>query len=105
MAHDGVNTIDVQSLAKQQGATLIDVREDDEYRGGHAPDAQLIPLGQVESRIGELPTDHTVYVICASGRRSAQAAETMRQHGIDAVSVEGGTQAWAAADFPIVQES
>lgn len=98
-----MDTIDVQTLAGKSGAPLIDVREPDEYEQGHATGAVLVPMGEVEDRIGEIPTDETVYVICASGRRSAQAAATMRQHGIDAVSVEGGTQAWAAANLPMQQ--
>lgn len=102
MTDHAVPTLDVQTLSTKQPMTLIDVREPDEYREGHAPEARLMPLGEVGDRFGELPIQGPVYVICASGRRSAKAAEAMREHGIDAVSVEGGTQAWAAAGLPIV---
>lgn len=96
-----MDTIDVQRVAEQPDATLIDVREPDEYAAGHARGARLLPLAQVEGSIASIPDDGPVYVICASGRRSAKAAETMRRHGIAAVSVEGGTQAWAAEGLPM----
>ncbi|HEX4867326.1 MAG TPA: rhodanese-like domain-containing protein [Acidimicrobiales bacterium] len=91
--------IDVRELAERRaaGAPLIDVREENEFAEGHAPGAQLIPLGQVAERIAEIPTDQTVYVICRSGGRSGKAVEHLRAHGVDAVNVAGGTLAWVEA--------
>jgi len=91
--------IDVDELAARRtaGAPLIDVREDDEFAEAHVPGAHHIPLGEVVDRIDEVPTDGTVYVICARGGRSAKAAEHYRNLGIDAVNVAGGTLAWIDA--------
>jgi rhodanese-related sulfurtransferase len=52
-------------------------------------------------RMAEIPSDGTLYVICALGGRSRAAAEFLRSNGIDAVNVAGGTNAWVAADFPV----
>jgi rhodanese-related sulfurtransferase len=94
--------IDVAELAERraEGAALIDVREDDEFATARVPGAHHIPLGQVVERIDEVPTDGTVYVICARGGRSAKAVEHYRSQGIDAVNVAGGTLGWIDAGLP-----
>jgi rhodanese-related sulfurtransferase len=94
--------IDVVELAalREAGVPLIDVREDDEYAEARVPGAVHIPLGEVPDRVAEVPTDGTVYVICARGGRSAKAVEHYRSLGIDAVNVAGGTLAWIDAGFP-----
>ena len=79
------------------GAPLFDVRQPDEYEEARAPGAALVPLAEVPERIGEFPTDRTVYVICKSGGRSAKAVEHLRANGVDAVNVDGGTMAWIEA--------
>ena len=91
--------IDVVELVRQRaaGAALIDVREPTEFAEAHVPGATLIPLGEVVERISEVPTEGTVYVICARGSRSAKAVEHYRSLGIDAVNVAGGTLAWIDA--------
>lgn len=62
----------------------------------------LIPLAELHSRMAELPRDECVYVSCASGNRSYTAAGGLAAAGIDAVSVAGGTRAWAAWGWPVV---
>jgi rhodanese-related sulfurtransferase len=98
-----VPEIDVATLAarRDQGRPLIDVRRPDEFEVARAPGAQLIPLGDLVERIDEVPTDGTVYVICATGVRSAKAAAHLRSLGIDAVNVAGGTKAWMEAGLPV----
>ena len=88
--------IDVDELARrhQQGSLVIDVRQPDEYEEGHVPGARLIPLGEVTSRVDEVPTDVPVLVICRTGGRSLKAAEFLRASGRDATNVAGGTLAW-----------
>jgi rhodanese-related sulfurtransferase len=97
-----VPEIDIGELARlrSEGITLVDVREPHEYDEAHVPGAQLIPLGSVPDRVGEVPTDGPVYVICARGGRSRKAAEFYRAQGIDAINVAGGTLAWVDAGEP-----
>lgn len=99
--------IDVVELAvqRQAGAPLIDVREDDEYQDAHVAGARHIPLGEVVDRVGEVPTEGTVYVICARGGRSAKAVEHYRSQGIDAVNVAGGTLGWIDAGQPVDRQA
>lgn len=82
-------------------ATIIDVREPDEYADARVLGATNIPLGTLPDRLAELPTDRTVYVMCLSGGRSARATAFLRGAGIDAVDVEGGISRWYQAGFPI----
>ena len=77
------------------GATVVDVREPGEYVAGHVPGATLVPMGQLASRLGELDKSRPVYVVCASGNRSAAMTDLLRAAGYDAYSVAGGTSAWA----------
>lgn len=101
-------SVDVRQAATQQaqGALLLDVREPGEYAEVHAKDALLIPLGQLQSRVGEIAQykDKPVTVICRSGRRSAHGVEILRSAGFTQVAnVEGGTNAWLGAGLPVVR--
>ena len=94
--------IDVHELAVLgDDIHLIDVREPEEWVEGHVPHARLIPLGDLGGRVDEVPSQGTVYLICRSGARSAHAAGALRERGVDAVNVAGGTDAWRAAGRPI----
>ncbi len=82
-------------------ATIIDVREPDEYADARVSGATNIPLSTLPGRIAEVPSDRTVYVMCLSGGRSARATAFLRDAGLDAVDVEGGITRWYQAGFPI----
>ena len=88
-----------QALA--QGATVLDVREGEEYAAGHLPGARLLPLGVLPVRMHELDQGPPVYVVCQGGGRSAQAAELLSGAGFDARSVSGGTAAWTKSGRPV----
>lgn len=67
--------IDVQEASRRQaaGALVVDVRQPEEWRQGHAPGATLIPLGSLGNRVSEVPRDREVLLICRSGNRSGTA--------------------------------
>lgn len=82
------------------GATVIDVREDGEFRAGHLPGALHISRGQLEARIGGAVADHGDFIVvyCAIGHRSAIAADTLQKLGYTQVaSLAGGLNAYLAA--------
>ena len=85
-------------------AVLLDVREDDEWVAGHAPDATHVPMNEVPARIAEVPEGDPVYVICRAGGRSARVVGFLNQQGRAAVNVGGGMQSWAANGRPMVSE-
>jgi rhodanese-related sulfurtransferase len=96
---------EVLSTDLPDGAFLLDVREDDEWAAGHAPDAVHVRLGDLGARAGELPRDREVYVICRSGARSAYAAQALTGGGWTAVNVSDGMTGWAVAGRPMVSET
>ena len=96
--------ITVDQLAERLaggGAVLFDVRQPDEYEAARVPGAVLVPLGEVPDRVAEFPTGREVLVICKSGGRSAQAVEFLRDRGVDAVNIAGGTMAWVSTGRPV----
>jgi rhodanese-related sulfurtransferase len=85
----------------QEGARLVDVREQNEYDELRAGGAELLPLSEFEARFGELPRDQPLVMICRSGARSARAGQYLLDQGYTSVvNLEGGTLAWAGAGLP-----
>jgi rhodanese-related sulfurtransferase len=94
-------------LINRQDAAVIDVREPQEFRGGHIPNARNIPLGQVAGKVKDLEKlkDKPVLLSCQTGDRSAQAANTLRQAGFAQVyNLAGGMNAWQQASMPVEKE-
>ncbi len=73
-----------------KGAFLLDVREPVELFVERVPDAMNIPLGQLRSRLGELPRDREILIICRSAQRAYYAARILLQNGFRARDISGG---------------
>ena len=69
---------------------LLDVREPMELAVENVPDALNIPIGQLRARLGELPRDREIHVICRSGQRAYLATRILLQHGFKARNISGG---------------
>ena len=81
---------------------VIDARTPGEYAGGHVPGAINIPHMSVVARKEELASDKELVFICQVGQRSALAAEFAAAVGFkDLFNVEGGTEAWIKAGYPV----
>jgi NADPH-dependent 2,4-dienoyl-CoA reductase/sulfur reductase-like enzyme/rhodanese-related sulfurtransferase len=76
------------------GHAILDVREPAETANGAVPGSILIPLHQLRTRWGELPSDRPVDVLCAAGQRAYYAVRLLRQHGVDARNLSGGWSTW-----------
>jgi rhodanese-related sulfurtransferase len=81
-------------------AIMVDVREPEELAEQRVPGTIDIPLGELESRLAEVPTDKPVLVLCRSGNRARPAAATLAAAGYDVSIVDGGIIAWDAAGLP-----
>jgi len=102
-----VPTVEVSQLpvdGEPADGVLMDVREPEEWAAGHAPGAVHLPMTDLPARLGELPGDGTVYVICRSGGRSARVTAYLNANGWEAVNVEGGMLEWQAAGRPMVAD-
>ncbi|MBA3950068.1 MAG: molybdopterin-synthase adenylyltransferase MoeB [Acidobacteria bacterium] len=73
---------------------ILDVREPGEHAIDAIEGSRLIPLGELASRLGEIPRDRAIAAYCAAGMRSAKAAKLLRDKGFQAVSLKGGMAAW-----------
>ena len=82
-------------LWQNKEAIIIDVRTPGEYRDGHIPGVVNIPLDELEKRIGEIPKDKKVVLICRTGSRSAQGTRLLRSKGFNNVyNSTGGMSTW-----------
>lgn len=84
--------------------TVLDVREPAEWAHGRIDGALHIPLMDLVERVGELPTEAQILVVCKVGGRSAQATGFLVQSGIEAINLDGGLLEWAAAGRPMVAD-
>lgn len=93
-----ITKIDVETLQNRlenEEITLLDVREVDEYEGGHIEGAVNAPLSSLNETDLPYPKDEPIYVICRSGNRSAQAAQLLKERGYTEIyDVSGGMIAW-----------
>lgn len=92
-------------MAQRPKPFLVDVRTPDEYRDGHIQGAKLIPLGQLPSRLKELPKNHEIITVCRSGRRSNSAARQLISAGYRASNMKGGMLGWKRAGLPVQKGS
>ena len=89
---------------KYPNLVILDVRDTIEYNLGHLYDSILIPLNDLEARIGELGAYKTsdIIVYCKSGYRSQQASEILGEYGFTKIyNMIGGILAWIDIDYPI----
>ena len=90
-------------------ATVLDVRSPAEYRAGHIPGARLVPVDQLNvSNVADLidgadlRADNPLYLTCHAGVRAEQAAQVLREAGVEHLAlVQGGTEAWEKAGLPV----
>ena len=81
---------------------LVDVREENEFLDVRAPGAALVPTSTFMNRVGELPPDRPLLVVCHLGSRSAAVAGYLIRAGrTDVVNVAGGMDAWQKAGLPV----
>ena len=91
----------------ENGATLIDVREDNEFEAGHARGATHIGRGVIERDIiGKFPDKNQELILyCGGGYRSALAADNLQKMGYtNVLSMAGGWTAWTEADAPTAED-
>jgi rhodanese-related sulfurtransferase len=84
------------------GALLLDVREDDEWAAGHAPEATHLPMSRLGASVSELPKDRLIVCVCHVGARSATVAGALENAGYTTANLTGGMDAWIADGLPVV---
>jgi rhodanese-related sulfurtransferase len=96
--------ISVEQAAKlrENGAFILDVREQSEWDLFHIPGATLIPLGTLPDKLNSLPKDKTIVVYCRTGHRSASGRDILLKAGFTSVtSMAGGVTEWQSKGLPV----
>src|SRR5207244_967778 len=81
---------------RTSGLFVLDVRTSGEFANGHIPNAHLVPVDELEDRLGELPPpDTTMLVTCAAGGRSTAACQLLGEKGyVRLLNLSGGMHTW-----------
>lgn len=87
-----MNRIDIVNKVNNENGQLIDVRSPEQFQADHIDIAKNIPFALLSSRLNEFDKSQRYYIICQKGIRSKQACELLKEHGIEAMSVEGGME-------------
>lgn len=103
--HPHVPTVTVAEVPDPipDDVTVLDVREDEEWRQGHVEGAVHVPLMQLPGRLDEVP-EGQLLVVCKVGGRSMRAVDYLVRLGRDAVNLDGGMLEWVAAGRPLLSE-
>jgi rhodanese-related sulfurtransferase len=94
-------------LIEDDKAILIDVREADEFKGGHIAGAISVPLSSLEDgfKMLDIPKDKTILFQCLKGARGKMACERIQKLGLyqnKMINLEGGIQAWKESGLPVI---
>lgn len=90
-----ISTTELETLLQSdETLNLIDVRETDEFAGGHIKQAKNVPLSEFGAKVNELDRSKPIHVICAAGGRSMNASAYLDSLGFDVVNVDGGMMSW-----------
>ena len=91
-----------KAMVDRGEADLVDVRERWEWMTARIPGATLIPMSEIDRRIGEIASDRPVILYCAVGQRSAAVADALRERGhARAFNIAGGIVAWMNGQYPV----
>ena len=91
-----------ERLAAPDAPWVLDVRNPSEWQQKRIPNANLVPLAELQQRLHEIPAGRQIVVHCAGGYRSAIALSLLEQHGIDhAMDLIGGIAAWEKLSLPL----
>lgn len=86
----------------QDGVFFLDVRTQEEWEDYHIPNTTLVPLDELGSRLGELPENEEIVVVCRSGNRSQSGRDILLNNGFElATSMSGGLTDWRAKGYPV----
>ena len=106
VAHDGpissVGAVEAAAWIRERQAFVLDVRDPWEYVEGRIQGAHSLPQADLALRLAEVPKDHDVLVVCASGNRSLRSAGFLTAVGYTRVTnLDGGTSGWIEAGNPV----
>lgn len=101
-----VSVQEAVQLVNQKQGIFLDVRNQDAFKTASIPQARHLPAADLQSKLGTLPKNKPIIVVCDQGRESARIAGSLRKQGYaDAVSLSGGLQAWTKDGLPLSKKA
>lgn len=98
-----ISVLELNAQLSSEGETFVlDVREAGELAVAPFARGTHIPMMSIPARVGEIPGDKRIHVLCHIGGRSAQVTMWLNEQGYDAVNVRGGIDAWSTHIDPSV---
>jgi rhodanese-related sulfurtransferase len=99
----GVN--DAIKLTNAREGVFLDVRSIEQYKAGHIPQSRNVPAADVANKLGSLPKERPIIVVCERGRTSIGVVNTLKSNGFqDVYSLQGGLAAWVEAGMPLAKK-
>jgi rhodanese-related sulfurtransferase len=89
------------ALQSSEAPFLLDVRQPEEFETMRIAGAVLIPMGELNARLTELPREREIICVCHSGSRSVFAARMLADMGFKVINLRGGMMAWERARLPV----
>ncbi len=90
-----------QFVQSKQKHLLLDVRQPDEFKGGHIAGAKNISVQTLEQRLNEVPKSQPIVLYCRSGNRTKAAVQILSKAGYSQVYDLGGIMQWQAQGLPV----
>ena len=93
-------------MINAEDALILDIRQDNEYVGGHIVNSKHIPLSFLKDRLSELEKHKSkpVIAVCRTGHRSSHACSVLKKAGFESVyNLSGGVLAWESANLPLTK--
>lgn len=105
MKAGGSKAVDVQEavrLVNHEQGIFLDIRSPEQFRTGSMPQARNIPAADLATKMGSLPKDKPIIVVCDHGSSAGRIASTLQKAGYtQAVVLEGGLRAWNKDGMPL----
>ena len=99
----GVN--DAIKLANDRQGLFLDIRSAEHFKAGNVPQSRNVPAADIPGKLGSLPKDKPIIVVCERGRSAVGVVNTLKSNGYqDVYCLRGGLAAWIEAGMPLAKK-
>lgn len=96
---------DAIKLSNAREGLFLDVRSAEHFKAGSIPQSRNVPAADISNKLGSLPKDKPIIVVCERGRSSVGVVNTLKSSGYeDVYSLQGGLAAWIEAGMPLAKK-
>ena len=96
---------DAVKLSNAQDGLFLDIRTAEHFKAGHVPQSRNVPAADIANKLGSLPKDKPIIVVCERGRNATGVVGTLKKNGFqDVCSLQGGLAAWIEAGMPLAKK-